>query len=164
MKIEGYSNYEITTNGKVINILSGKELKQHKSKTGYLHLMLYNDNGSKNFLVHRLVAEAFIPNPDNLPCVNHKNEDKTDNRVENLEWCTVAYNNTYKNRHIKVGVKRGKIVYQYTVDGQFIREWPSTREVERSLGFAQTHISDCCLGKLKQVYGYVWSYNKFGNY
>lgn len=84
----------IVRKGYVSQHFNGKYLKSMIDKCGYLHVNLYKDK-LKTVKVHRLVAEAFIPNPDNLPCVNHKDEDKTNNQVDNLEWCTHAYNNSY---------------------------------------------------------------------
>ena len=90
---------------------------QHLDKDGYFRVTIALGNEKPKFIpVHRLVAEAFIENKNNLPCINHKNEDKTDNNVDNLEWCTVGYNNTYGTRSERVGLKQGKkIDYSNTV-------------------------------------------------
>ena len=93
-KIEGYENYSVSTYGRVRNDKTGNILKNLTNGV-YPQVGLYKNKIGYKFLVHRLVAEAFIPNPDNLPCVNHKNEIKSDNNVENLEWCTYLYNNKY---------------------------------------------------------------------
>lgn len=93
--VVGYEGlYEISNTGKVINIKTGHILKQHKDKDGYWVLSLKRDK-YKSYFAHRLVAQAFIPNPDNLPMVNHKNEDKSNCMVDNLEWCDAKYNSTY---------------------------------------------------------------------
>lgn len=99
--------YEVSDQGNVRNRKTGRLLKQVKNKDGYLQVGLREDGKSKSFRVHRLVAFAFIPNPDNLPQVNHKNEDKTDNRVENLEWCDAKYNSNYgtHNKRVSNGVR-----------------------------------------------------------
>ena len=165
----GFPNYTITDDGKVFSLNYNhtgekKELKQRKDKDGYFGVTLFNENGKKCLLVHRLVALAFIPNTDNLPQVNHKNEIKTDNRVENLEWCDAVYNLNYGTRNERIAEthlnrKDQSIkVKQFTKDGVFIKEYPSMMEVERQNGFYSGHISKCCKGRYKQAYGYIWRY------
>lgn len=135
-----------------LHLLKGEFLKEKNSR-GYLRVGLRNGDIQKFFSIHRLVAQVFLPNPDNLPEVNHKDENKANNWVTNLEWCTNLYNIRYGT-----GIKRrSKTVYQYSKDGQFIREWPSTREVERSLGYSSSCISRACLKGLV-MYGFKWSY------
>ena len=118
----------------------------------------------KSFTVHRLVSLAFIPNPDNLPEVNHKDECKTNNNVSNLEWCSKSYNINYGTRNERCGEKnlnrkdQSRPVKQFTKDGRFITDYPSIAEAERQTGFDQTAISKCCNGKQKSAYGYIWRY------
>ena len=98
--IEGFADYKVNENGEVYSIKRNKILKQYEKKN-YLGVYLYQDNKRKFRLAHRLVANAFIPNPNNLPQINHKDENSKNNNVENLEWCTQKYNNnygTYKER------------------------------------------------------------------
>lgn len=144
---------------------TGKErlLKPWKIKSGYLYVRLYKNGKTKMFQIHRLVAQAFIQNPKNLSCVNHKDENPSNNLVSNLEWCTQEYNTNYGTRNERVSKtmtngKTSKPVLQYSVDGQFIKEWPSVMEIERQLYYSSGHISKCCNGKLKTSYGYRWSY------
>lgn len=138
-----------------------REVKQCRDRCGYL-LFMYNGKLMKS---HRFIAELFIPNPDNLPQVNHKNEIKDDNRVENLEWCTNKHNSNWgtRNERIVAALTNGpcsKKIFQYTLDGSFLREWPSGKEVTRKLGFDQRNISACCLGKQDTAYGYIWRYDR----
>lgn len=97
-KIDGYDNYSVSDMGRVRNDRTGRILKPGNLKQGYTQVHLSKNGKITNHLIHRLVALTFIPNPDNLPQVNHINEDKTDNHVNNLEWCTQQYNNTYGTR------------------------------------------------------------------
>lgn len=173
--IEGYEGkYEVSNLGHVRSLSLGKitkyrpkhkgrVLKPYLTKYGY-HVvdLFYNTGKKRHYLVHRLVADAFIPNPDNLPQVNHKNELKTDNRVENLEWCTLAYNLTYNDRPKRVGKTQGKVVIQLTLDGRILREYESIHEAERVTGIAFTNISACCIGKKfhSQAGGYRWKYKQ----
>ena len=155
-------HYQVSNWGRVKSIKFGKEriLKLTKDKDGYFFVNLYKNNKSKTFKVHRLVAEAFLPNSDNLPLINHKDEDKSNNIVSNLEWCDVKYNTNYGTRNKRIGKsntngKRSKPVLQYTLDGKFVREWESYRECKRN-GF--NHVSECCRGKLKSCGGFIWRY------
>ena len=120
-EIEGYEGlYEVSNLGRVRSldreqfqignggsyfkrIYKGRILKFKIDYHGYYRVHLSVNGERKHYLVHRLVAEAFIPNPNNLPCVNHKDEDKTNNSVDNLEWCDVAYNNAYNGLHSRRG-------------------------------------------------------------
>lgn len=169
------SNYEVSTDGRVRNIKTGRVLKPHKVGMGYLQVDLCKNGKEKLFLVHRLVAEAFIPNPENLPQVNHKDEDKTNNFVfvredgsvdfykSNLEWCTNEYNSNYGTRNERVSKtmtngKTSKPVLQLEKDGSLVRIWKSTMEVQRQLGYSQGNISECCNGKRHTAYHFKWTY------
>lgn len=130
----------------------------------YYAVKLSKDGIIKQFRVHRLVAQAFIPNPDNLPQVNHINENKFDNRVENLEWCTNEYNLLYGSHYTNVSKtmtngKTSKKVNQLTLDGELARVWPSVNEITRQTGMSHQNISACCCGKRKSAYGFIWEYS-----
>ena len=145
--VPGYEGlYEVSNFGRVRR--NGKILKPSKDKDGYLQVSL-SKNGIKTTTIHRLVARAFIPNPQNLPQVNHKDEDKTNNTVDNLEWCTREYNMNYS---------QAKPILQYDRLGNLIKEWPSAIKVEEELGIDHSSISKCCSGKLKSAGGYLWKY------
>ena len=154
------SLYEVSDQGRVKSIGYGKEriLSPGKLQNGYLRVNLCKNGERKNLLVHRLVAQAFIPNPDNLPEVNHKDEDKDNNSVQNLEWCDRKYNNDYGTRTQRVSEKLSKPVIQYSKSGELVREWKSTHDVERNLGYFQNYISSCCTGRYKSAYGFIWKF------
>ena len=155
-RVKSLDTYRKGINGSV-RFCKERILKQGKDKFGYLYVDLYKNNIKKKYKVHRLVAEAFLDNPDNLPCVNHKDENKQNNIVSNLEWCNYSYNNSYGTRNEKVSKKLSKIVLQYTLDGQFVREWPSTMECGRN-EYNQGHVTLCCLGKQKTHKDFIWKY------
>ena len=160
-KIDGY-NYEVSNYGNVRRIETGKILKQYKNKDGYMRVELRNMDKRKNCRVHRLVAIAFIPNPDNLPEVNHKNELKADNTVSNLEWCTPKYNNNYGTRIEKIsGSNHPKAVgiYQFNKDGKLINKFETIMAAEKQFNSkTRGHICEVCQGKRKTAYGYIWKY------
>lgn len=164
--IKGYEGlYQVSNYGMVRSLNyrhtgKAKILRQSKTKWGYLIVCLYKDRKSKWFSVHRIVASTFIANPLNLPCVNHRNEAKTDNIVENLEFCDYKYNNNYGTHIERSAKKHSKPVLQYTKTGEFIREWTSIIEVKKKLGYGNGNISNCCLKKIKSAYGYIWKYKK----
>ena len=147
-------------------VVKEKILKTGK-RAGYYSVLLSKEGVHKNFCVHRLVAEAFLDNPNNLPCVNHKDENKTNNYVDNLEWCTSEYNQSYgtKGKRVSIKMTNGKLskpILQYDLDGNFIKEWISGMEIQRQLGFSRGNISNCCLGRYKQSNGYKWKYKEVG--
>ena len=164
--IDGYdglymvSNYGRIKSFKTYRKHDGERLLTPCNKGGYYQVGLRKDEKRKWIGVHRLVAKAFIPNPNNYPCVNHKDENPLNNHVDNLEWCTVLYNNTYGNRIQKVTSKTGKIVLQYSLDGEFIREYSSISEASRQTKTDASAICHCCKGKYNyhQTNGYVWKY------
>ena len=155
--IEGYEGlYQVSNQGRVKSFKWNKErfLKPSMDKDGYLLVTLCAGGKPKTLKVHRLVCEAFHENPDNKPQVNHINEDKTDNRACNLEWCTCKQNVNHGSRNERVS----KPVGQYSLDGKLIKLWPSTMEVQRQTGFSQGNISQVANGKYKQAYGCIWKY------
>lgn len=167
--IEGYEGlYQISNYGRVKSLKYGKEkiLKGGKVSSGYLQVGLCKDGKLVRKYIHRLVAEAFIPNPNNYEQVNHKDEDKSSNIVLNLEWCDSKYNNNYGTRNQRSAEKqindpkRSKKVDQIDkVSGEVIRKWESTMECDRN-GFNQGAVAACCNGLRKTHKGYIWRYIK----
>ena len=133
-------------------------LKPVIDRYGYLLVSLYAGGKQKNLMVHRLVCEAFNDNRDEKPEVNHINEIKTDNRACNLEWSTRKDNCHHGPRNERVGKAKSKPVAQYAQDGELIKVWPSTMEVERQAGFSNGNISQAANGKYKKAYGFIWKY------
>jgi hypothetical protein len=161
--IEGYEGlYQVSNLGRVRslnykNTGRKKILSAGKTKGGYLHVVLCKNGKLSCKYIHRLVAEAFIPNPNNLPEINHKSEDKTLNTVKSLEWCDRVYNINYGS-----GIKRGaqnrqKPIKQMTLDGILITIWPSAREAKKN-GYSYNSIVNCCLGRQQTHQGYKWKY------
>ena len=164
--VVGYEGlYEISNKGRVRNTKRNK-LVVDRTQRKYSKVSLYKNGVHKDFLIHRLVAEAFIPNPDNLPCVNHRDENTKNNCAENLEWCTYKYNNNYGTHLEKLSKnnmnnsKLSKPVAQYTREGVLVAIYPSLGEASRQNGFSSIFIS-CCCRKIKSyntAYGYKWKY------
>lgn len=113
--IEGFENYSVSTYGRVRKTKT-KKIMHQQINNGYLYIRLNKDNKRVPLRVHRLVAQAFIPNPDNCPCVNHKDENKTNNCVENLEWCTHKYNLNYGTIRERIASAQPNRV-SYVIDG-----------------------------------------------
>ena len=130
-------------------------LKLVKDRKGYLLVGLHKKGKAILFLVHRLVAIMFIPNLEHKEQVNHINGTKTDNREENLEWCTNGENGKHA---YKIGLKKTKAVLQYDLQGNFIKEWNSIKEAVEYLNINYSNIPQCCRGKRKTTGGYRWQY------
>lgn len=166
--IDGYEGlYQISNLGNVkslnrfvscknntIKFCEGKLLNIHKNN--YLFVRLCNKSICKTKYIHKLVAQAFIPNPNNYPEVNHKDENKLNNNIDNLEWCTASYNNSYGSRTQKTR----KRVYQYDLKGNIIKLWDGIRVASRELNIPSQQISQCCnkTKYRKTAGGYVWVY------
>lgn len=128
-----------------------------KVRDGYLYQTLCKDKVKKNKSIHRLVAEAFIPNPDNLPCINHKDENKQNNLPSNLEWCSVLYNNKYGTRPGNVSKAQSRKVEQLTLDGKHVAYFDSARQAAKQLGISESNICGVIKGRCKTAHGYRWA-------
>lgn len=157
--IINFENYKISDDGRVWSKKNNKWLKPI-DVNGYKKASLYKNGKEYQRLVHRLVAEAFIPNPNNYEEINHINEDKSDNRVENLEWCTSSYNINYGTRIERQVNSISKKVFQYSIDNVLLNTYKSCTEAEReNPSFNHRGISYACIGKLKTYKGFKWSHS-----
>jgi len=172
-EIKGYEGrYQVSNMGRVKSLertfIDKRKHKQHikerilkpqPCRGGYLLVDLCNGRGKiKHTLVHRLVCAAFHENPENKPCVNHIDEDKTNNTASNLEWCTYKENSNHGTRNARMAKTKNKPVGQYTTNGKLIKIWQSLMEVQKQLEFSPSNISKVALGKNKTAYSYVWKY------
>lgn len=160
--IKGFENkYQVSNLGN-IRSKNGVLKKQINKTNGYEYVGLVDDNSKTNTKsVHRIVAEAFIDNPNNYPCVNHKDEIRNNNNYINLEWCTYSYNLNYGNRINKFSEAIKKPIYQLDKNtNEIIREWESATDVAKfyNINSMNAHITKCCLGQRKSAYGYKWCY------
>lgn len=162
--IDGYlGKYEVSNLGKVraLNYKNRgypRELKFEMSDKGYYAVDLSKNGKRKKYRVARLVASAFVANVYGLPEVNHKDEDKTNNRADNLEWCDRTYNNNYGMRISRASEANRKPVQQYTKDGKLVATWEGAKEAEKVLGISDGNIWLCCNRKRKTAGGFVWRY------
>lgn len=150
LQIKDYPNYYINNYGTIYNKYL-KELRKEKTKGGYLRTTLYKNGKPKHFLIHRLVAQAFIPNPKNLPEVNHLDNNPVNNKVENLTWCTAKENSRWS---------KSKRVRQISAYGwrNTIKIWGCIKDASETLHIDETSISRCCKGKQKTAGGFIWEY------
>lgn len=139
-------------------IFNGIVLQPVVSDRGYIKARLYKSGKGITIRVHRVVAEAFVPNPHNYAEVNHKNEIKTDNRSENLEWSDRKHNCQYGTRTKRQSEKLSCPIRQITKSGEVVREFISSKEAERLCGYSSSHINECCNGKRKTSNGYKWEF------
>lgn len=164
--VKGYeARYLVDENGNVYSFASQRELTQRYNADGYKTVSLYSDGKIKQRGVHRIVAEAFIENPNNYPIINHKDEDKANNNVNNLEWCTYRYNICYKdaNKRRSETMKgrpalNRKGVYARKVGDSEWTYYSSIDSAKKATGIANYHVTAVCQGKEKQTKGYEFRY------
>ena len=175
--------YKVSNLGRILslnywNTGRAELLTPIKNTYGYFFVNLWKNRKQKGCLVHRMVAETFLENPENKPCINHKiegekgkkinmvifNEDGSiDKERTSIEWATYEENNNYATRNERASKtmtngKLSKKVLQFTLTGELIREWPSVAECERN-GFNKGKVSECCNGKRKTYKGFIWEYS-----
>ena len=175
-----YYTYNYLKKEKIKITRKEKYMSYKKDSNDYMIVSLSRNGKTKAFTIHRLVASAFIPNPDNLPQINHINGIKTDNRVENLEWCTPSYNveHSFKTgirkmtskqiKQAKENIKKAfeskrRKVYQLTPEGEVIKLWDSFTDIYKELHYSWGNIGQVCRGKQELAYGYKWKYKEIKN-
>ena len=150
--------YAITEDGQVYNYRLKRFMKLETCANGYQRIELSNNGKAERFFVHRLVAEAYLDNPNNYPIVNHKDYNPANNCVDNLEWCSYSYNNTYNDRAKKVAAMKSQKVKQMTMSGELIKVWDSAAEASRELGISSVYRA--ANGTRKSAGGFKWEYVK----
>lgn len=142
----------------------GKILKFFKSKNGYFQVWLSKNGKAHIFLVHKLIAKTFLENPHNYLYINHIDGNKSNNNVDNLEWCTQSHN---VNESYRLGLQKkqygkdnchSKKINQYDLNNNFIKTWNSFMDIERYYGFNHSNLQKVCVGKYRYAYGYIWRY------
>ena len=164
--------YEINENGEVRNKITGNYIKGDINNGGYYRVCLYRKPRKQRYFRHRLVAELFIPNPNNYKEVNHKDEDKTNNSVDNLEWCSAKYNSNYGTRNERMSKSLTNNIYTsrevdvYDLDMNFIETLPSSKECGRKYKVHHSNVRNCCNGgKWSDKTHTTWlKVNRVGNY
>lgn len=156
-----YLNYEHHRGHEMVRDLSSVNAKRR-----YIKLTLYSEGVQYTVNFHRLVLSSFLSSSPTYEAINHKDCNTHNNNLNNLEWCTHQYNNTYHNRHLKAGEKQKgltkpqncKPVFQFSLDGSFLKEWSSAAEIKKQLGYNTPSIINCCNQKphYKTAYGYIW--------
>ena len=162
--VEFKNLYRVSNLGRVLSVRRGKAIirKQRTNRQGYKIITTTIAKGKTvSRYVHRLVAEAFIPNPNNLPCIIHKDENPSNNRVDNLEWCTHKYKNNYGTRNQKLSKSKRKKVF-LTLNGinggRLYMAFPSMSEASNYTGICACSISACCIKRQKTAHNLIWRY------
>jgi hypothetical protein len=167
--IKGYEGfYEVSDQGRIKSVartlimkngvrrpIKEKIINGSAQASGYLNVTLSKNGTCEKLRIHRIVAEAFVPNPDHMPEVNHKDENKQNNAAANLEWCDRKYNNIYGTAKLRSAITQGKPVLQI-LDGEIVNAWPSAGMAAAFTNATQGGISSCCRGEMKTSGGYEW--------
>lgn len=165
--IAGYEGrYEVSSYGRIKSICAFKNLTREifsfgsVEPHGYRIITLTLNGEKRRFYIHRLVALAFIPNPDNLPCINHIDENKGNNHIENLEWCTYKYNSNYGTCTERRSAKRRMEICCFTENGTLVKTYNSMREAVEKEGVDWSSLSGCCKGKFTSCNKKIWLLKK----
>ena len=167
-ELEGFSKYKFSNTGKVWSKSSNKELSNKARQDGYIVYTLTNNEGrKKTVLAHRLIALSFIPNPKNKPTINHKNHNREDNRVENLEWATPKEQNLHQKKPSKeiTRLRGSRSVWRCSLDGEKLEYYKTIRDAakwlldNKGVEGGWKNISAVCLNKRKTSYGFKWIYD-----
>ena len=174
--IKGFEGiYQVSNIGRVKNS-KGRIRSLKTNNKGYYIISLYKNNIEKTYLIHRLVAQAFLPNPNNLPEINHKDEIKSHNMIwvnedgsidynkSNLEWCDRKSNCNYGLRNKIMGDKHKKPILQITIDGCLVNKWDSAQDAANELSYDKSNIGRCCMGKQQTYKNYFWKYYNLDTY
>lgn len=169
--IHGYEKkYQVSNEGRIRSLRYNggnhiKEMVPNDNGHGYLSVALCDGGGKRRLCyVHRLVADAFLPNPNNLPQINHIDHDRKNNKADNLEWCSIRYNLMYGTTHtssietLRKTHPSRKAIAQYDLCGKLIRVFMSQKDVEREIGISASSVSSCCHGRIKQTGGYRFAF------
>lgn len=159
--VEGYEElYQVSNFGRVKRVATGRILKGIISGSGYAQVDLSKHGATSKKLIHRLVAQAFIPNPENKLEVNHIDEDKTNNGVVNLEWVNRQENNNHGTHNEKVSKSKSTPIIATHIKSEESKEFYGAREFARQLGLNPSHVSEVINGKRKQTKGYTFKYKE----
>ena len=163
VSINGYDGlYSVSNHGRIASHHWGKYriLQQHTNHRGYYKVSLTKNGKLTTFSVHRLVAEHFLPNPYGLTEINHKDENKSNNIVNNLEWCSRSYNVNYGTRTSRQRLSTIKGVVQFDKNGDVVAEYDSITQASKRIGASTSHIVGCCKRKYPSARGFIWRYSR----
>ena len=170
--IQNYEElYQVSNYGRVKSLLKtlsdGRlwqpRILREENNHGYKRVTLAKNGVNKTYRVHKLVAQCFLQNINNYPLINHKDENKSNNKLYNLEYCTSAYNSNYGNCKYKIAEKLSKPVNQYDINFNLLHTYKSLSDAGRQTGLSIAYISQCCNGYYKYAYGYIWKYVEGGD-
>ena len=157
-EVKEYSNYEVNQFGEIRHKTRRKVLKPRSNNGGYQYVNFKINGKNTNFAVHRIVANAFIPNPKGYTEINHKDYDRTNNCVDNLEWVDSSQNKQHAYLKDENKSSRGKAVIQRSKDGTYIKTFETISKAAKEMNCSIAAISNCCLGRTKTSQGFLWSF------
>lgn len=158
MIIKDFTDYSVFSNGDIVNNKTGKVLKPLDNGNGYKYVSLYKNKRAFRFYIHRIVATHFLDNPNGLKYVNHKDENKTNNSADNLEWCTAEYNANYGTKSLRQAQSRGNSIKAFK-DGVFVGVFYSERQCAKELNIQQASLNRAIRGFQKTAGGHTFEYD-----